>query len=670
MAQVRQLNKENPPWHIIPLFLAGLALFLLRKPLRILWQPGRVEDVDVLISGALHHGWQSLFLVYNYYFHFVPRTVTLLSLYLLGPAAVNLGMNVAAIVIATLCAFFFAKRQFRFIIRDDRMRVACCLFIILVPGIDEVYSNISAIQWFLNVFVMLLAALLLFRYDLYASKPSWSKALYSFLLSASVMSSAFSLVFLPVFGYVAAREARRKDRSLPALSSLLLPTALMAFEAATLYAQFSHQFRTSSLGVSSGVLLPAVNAFAISATKIFYHDTTVVFDRLGYLMYLVPVGLVAFVMLGSARKKARFEIFALLSILATLFMSAAVRRQMLDWSCLCGQAEERYFFLAVVFGFILVLRQFDGRRSAISVGALAALGLVVAFNVSSGFLIQTSADTNWEHVASLYDPSGHYHCYVGEVPHGWQVMFPCSNPDSNSTAMAPASPSGPAVTFEPPVLQTETDLHAVPPEAISGIPISLVATVLPAPEGGTVNFAIDGKDKGVEAQVIGGRASTTVTIRSAGIHNITASFGGQPGFVQSTSRPLAMRVLAISYLRQADLAGADLGSADLAGLDLGDANLSGATLRGVSLAGADLQGADLRRADASLADLRGSDMRGASLAGADLHDSDLAGARLGGADLSGAILSGANLTGTDLSGASLQGANLEGAIMNGCRGCP
>jgi hypothetical protein len=56
--------------------------------------------------------------------------------------------------------------------------------------------------------------------------------------------------------------------------------------------------------------------------------------------------------------------------------------------------------------------------------------------------------------------------------------------------------------------------------------------------------------------------------------------------------------------------------------------------------------------------LRGADLRGADLQGAYLRGADLQGAYLRGADLQGAYLRGADLQGADLQGADLQGADL------------
>jgi hypothetical protein len=96
--------------------------------------------------------------------------------------------------------------------------------------------------------------------------------------------------------------------------------------------------------------------------------------------------------------------------------------------------------------------------------------------------------------------------------------------------------------------------------------------------------------------------------------------------------------------------------------------LKGANLEGADLKGANLEGADLKGADLKGANLEGADLKGANLEGANLEGADLKGANLEGADLKGANLEGADLEGADLKGADLKGADLEGAwVLLGVR---
>ncbi len=337
-------------WFLPILFFSGIILFILRKPIFALVQPGRVEDVDVLLREAIQYSWASIFVVYNFYLHFIPRLVTIFSLYLFGIANVNLAMNIAAIIIATLCAVFFSGKQFRFIIKNDMLRALCSLFIIAAPGMSEIYSNISSIQWFLNIFTMLFTLLLLFRYEEYQKQSKKKKYLYAFFCSASFLSSAFSIVFLPALIYVIIREIRKNKQEIITIISCVIPTSLLLLQTLILYTNYSQQFKSPIIQISTDIVSSTVQQFSTSAIKVFNYNIS---QYSGEWMYLIPIGVIAFVLLNSIRNRVKFEIFVLYCITATLFWSAIVR----------GGMAERFISFAIIFLFILVVRQFDKKKS-------------------------------------------------------------------------------------------------------------------------------------------------------------------------------------------------------------------------------------------------------------------------------------------------------------------
>lgn len=657
-------------WFLPSLFVLGLALFLLRKPFLILTQPGRVEDVDVLLAQAIQHSWQSIFLTYNYYFHVVPRLVTFVSLSLLGIANVNLGMNLAAIVIATTCAVFFATKQFRFVIKSDLLRAVCSLFIILVPGVDEIYSNISSIQWFLNIFIMLFTMLLIFRYDEFEKKSKKIKCLYGFLCSVSFLSSAFSLVFIPAMIYVLVRELRKKERKLVTISSYGIPTVLLVFQALVLYITYSQQFRSSALGLDNPILSPTVNAFTISLVKIFYYNTATLFQYAGQWMYLIPIAVIVFIILGSIKDRSKLELYSLACMVTTLLWTSAVRSSLLDWACLCGQAEERYFFFTIIFAFILIVRQFDQKRSKHSQYVLLAVLTIVFLNAVSGFLIPSSADNNWKYVTKLYDSSGSYHCYVGEVPDGWGLAIPCSSPAQNNMTAISSLGAGPSITFTPPVQSTTISLSSVSYNVISKTSTTFTATVFPTPDGGAVQFQIDGTNVDEPVTIFGGQAHLNTNSLEVGYHKVSASYFGAPNFYPSSSNFVTINVLSRLNLNGANLSGSDLGDADLSGLDMEGVNLSNANLQDAILSNTNLKNANLSGAVLMDANLMSTNLEKANLQNANLQDANLSGANLQGGNLLGAILSNVNMTNSNLKGANIAGANFASAITKGCEGCP
>ncbi len=492
-------------WFLPVLFVSSVILFVSRKPIFILVQPGRVEDVDVLLREAIQYSWGSIFVVYNYYLHFIPRLVTIFSLYLFGIANVNLAMNVAAIIIATLCALFFATKQFRFIIKNDWLRAICSLFIIAAPGMNEIYSNISSIQWFLNIFTMLFVVLLIFRYEEYKKQSKKIKCLYAFFCSVSFLSSAFSIVFLPALIYVIIRELRRNTRDIITICSYTIPTILVLLQASLLYINYSEQFKSPEIQVAN-IAQSTMQIFSTSIAKVLYYN---IIQYSGELGYVIPIIVIAFILVNSIKNGLRFEIFVLYCIAATLFLSIIVR----------GGVAERFTSFAIIFLFILILRQFDKKKSIFFRLGFFAVMIIVISNIVSGFVISSSADENWKYVAKLYDSSGRYQCYVGEVPHGWALYVPCLNPVSNNTTQSSFSSTtlGPSITFTPPVVSTTTTISSSSPVAITGMVTTFTATVSPMPDIGAVQFYVDDTAVGYPSTIFGGQSTFSTSSLPVGV---------------------------------------------------------------------------------------------------------------------------------------------------------
>ena len=586
---------DNPKtkWFLPLLYFLGLFLLLVRKPIEILSLPARWEDVNVLLVPAIQHSWNSIFVTHYYYFHFIPTLVTFFSLQLFGIANAPVGMDLAAVIIAPLCGVFFATKQFRFLIKNDLLRALCGLFVVLVPGItEEIYSTISSIQWFLNIFTMLFVTLLVFRYDEFEKKSRKAKYLYTFLCSAAFLSSAFSVIFLPMLVYVTVRELGRKTEAFTIFSHVI-PTVLLFIQALAICVSYLQQ-SVHSVPNTNDILVSTVNGFTISATKIFYHNTPDFFQHVGEWMYLVPVILVAAILLNSIKNGIRFEIYTLACIIATLFFSSVIKVSVIDWNCLCGQAQERYFFFAIVFLFILIARQLDRKRSSLSKLAFSAMIVIVMINISSGFFIPIHADENWKYVTKFYDPSGKYQCYIGE-PQGWSITIPCSKPISNNVTSVDSS-----VTFTPPIQSTITTIVSQSTHSVSGALETFTAKILPMPDDGTVQFDIDGKPVANSIAVFDGQAAYSTSL-PIGTHKISASYLGAPNFYPSSSDPITITVLSISNLQGANLSGANLERV----------NLSYASMEGANLSNADLQDANLTDANLKLADIAGTNFQGA-----------------------------------------------------------
>jgi len=81
---------------------------------------------------------------------------------------------------------------------------------------------------------------------------------------------------------------------------------------------------------------------------------------------------------------------------------------------------------------------------------------------------------------------------------------------------------------------TTTVLTSTPNPSLVGQPVTLKATVTPTPDGGTVQFNVDGTDVGAPVPVVGGVAEYVHTFDSAGVKALTAVYSGTDNYNGST----------------------------------------------------------------------------------------------------------------------------------------
>jgi hypothetical protein len=228
-------------------------------------------------------------------------------------------------------------------------------------------------------------------------------------------------------------------------------------------------------------------------------------------------------------------------------LSSIIKSSLIDWNCLCGQAQERYFFFAIVFLLILVTRQLDTRKPLLFKIIFSAVLIVVVLNMASGFFIPIHAEENWKYVTKLYDPSGKYPCYIGELPN-WSITIPCTKPVSNNMTMvqsASSTGSGPSITFTPPVQPTVTSIVSNSSSVKFGQSITFTAIISPTPDYGEVQFYIDGIATGKPVTIFAGQAIFS-TFLPVGSHHIYASYLGAPNFNAGISGNMTVTVLSAS----------------------------------------------------------------------------------------------------------------------------
>ncbi len=272
---------------------------------------------------------------------------------------------------------------------------------------------------------------------------------------------------------------------------------------------------------------------------------------------------------------------------------------------------------------------------------------------------------------------------------------------------------------------TSTGLTAQPGSTVWGQPVTFTADISARSPGsgvpaGTVEFKDGPGDiAGCSAQAVGadGTASCTTSALAVGSHRVTATYGGDPNFIGSTTS--SALTLAVTKAGTSTAAGSD--GAVMAGQPVvltatatpvapgagaptgavtfyqGATNLGTGQLNSSGQASLQVSGwgvgphtvtasyggdVDFNRSTSSVFtqyvntnlsnyptltsgayDLANTNLSGGYLVDEDLSGANVSNSNLKGADLTGSNLSGANLTNSNLMGANLTGANLTGANL-------
>lgn len=176
-----------------------------------------------------------------------------------------------------------------------------------------------------------------------------------------------------------------------------------------------------------------------------------------------------------------------------------------------------------------------------TIGAAVTLSAEVAPAPAGGTVQFKDGNTNIGAPATVVGGTAALrHTFATEGAHTLTAVFNGTDGFTGSTSAAQTVNVAPAAVVAAPTATTLT----VPATATSGSAVALSATVSPAPEGGTVQFAEDNTPIGAPVEVVGGVATLAHTFAGAGHRNITASYQGSLGFAASQSASATVDVSA------------------------------------------------------------------------------------------------------------------------------
>nr|WP_169310431.1 Ig-like domain-containing protein [Rhodococcus oryzae] len=174
--------------------------------------------------------------------------------------------------------------------------------------------------------------------------------------------------------------------------------------------------------------------------------------------------------------------------------------------------------------------------AAATVGVAVDLSASVSPSVAGGTVQFKDGDANIGTPASVVNGTATLsHAFATAGPRSITAVYSGVPGFAGSTS----APSTVAVSM--PDVATSTVL-SLANDAQTGVQVSLVAAVTPAPAGGTVQFKDGDTPIGGPVGVVDGKATLWFTFNTAGDHQITAVYSGAPGFKASTSAATALKV--------------------------------------------------------------------------------------------------------------------------------
>ena len=413
--------------------IAAFLLLWLRRPEALssprLWaQDGTVFYATYLVNGTI----RSLFEPNNGFLNVIPR---LLTAVVGSTSAVQIPLVFAAISlvgVALSCAFF-ALPEYRYFLRSDQLRIACCLAFAAVPyGYDEV-GTLASLSWYACIPAMLLLALPRRGYN---GRPFWFMLGGAILVTLTALSSPALFVFLPMAMFKIYKGTSRV-RIVSGLFVGAMIVQLMVLRVA------SH-----GTGTALDVRSIAANIFNVVGYRValgnligrFASSDLSAGHALALSIVTSAIVLIAALIYLETRKEAamaRRLAYILFAAIASVVITCVA-------SGLNGDAgrggqwnawqEDRYFLVPTALLYYVVARACDDflrGRATESFRALAFISLITIAAVSN-FRLQPVADDDWASHAPLIDQwraaqlAGQTHSALDLPinPPGWTIYLP------------------------------------------------------------------------------------------------------------------------------------------------------------------------------------------------------------------------------------------------------
>jgi hypothetical protein len=435
---------------LITLFFLNVLILIMRRPDSIFSSQPWAEDGFLYIQSAIYHPWINIIFPYGDYFFLIPRIIANFTIPLTIIHA-PLIMNLSTFVIISFCSVYFSTTNFRFILKNDTLRVLCSLFVVLIPA-----SSVASVEdytlenmgWFLTFFAVLFLTYLLFRYEEYTLKSKLKKSLYVVFSSLIFLTAPATFVLLPILIYVIFREFKKEQRLKNVLPFILLSIVLI-FHIFIFYYVYVYvdDLHPSNQDFPINIIAKSfANIFTVNVARTFYHDTNTLATTLGNFIYLIPIGFIIMILINPKNNISKIDLFLLLFTSLELFLTMIFRSGfLLQYMILPTTViNDRYFIIPTIIIFILLIRQLQERKSWIFKLVLIVIISIIAYNIVTGFSIVSLVDFNYQNIAKMYMVGSNDFCLIPINPSSnyRDLLIPCSDPEPEWKELKQISGSG------------------------------------------------------------------------------------------------------------------------------------------------------------------------------------------------------------------------------------
>lgn len=401
----------------------GILLFL-RRPDALLNSQPWAEDGVIFIQQAIEYSFSSLFIPYAGYFHTIPRLVTLFSLQF-GLQNTPFIMNFLSLFIATFSISYFFNNKFRFIIKNDYLRFVSTVFILLIP-IQEIFLNITNIQWFLAIYLTLWTSDFIFNYEsVFQSKLNIRTILQMVFTVLAFLTTPLAFLLVPFLILTVIRRSKcNRFFTLDFFILYLIPIiSILLYIIICISTDAPRNAEIPSL-------INIVRIFSAQVvTKLFYTNSHEIVSQFGYApSYFISIFAVSILILAAFRKKnTMVDVWlCLLIILDILLISISNPNFIIKFSSYNIIGGERYLFYPMAWLLILFIRHFNTfDRSKIKYIIYLCLALFL-INATLNYELHPFQDLSFKSHANDFDLKGQSICTIPINPLGWFMIVPCN----------------------------------------------------------------------------------------------------------------------------------------------------------------------------------------------------------------------------------------------------